>query len=402
MRPILLMSFLMVGAAFAQAQTGIFSITADKPGAIDWNKVRNADAQQGQWLFDAAAPTYFIDGLTRRKTTPQINGMGPDDSNPSVGLAALGYDPENNRLYFAPLFRDGGIRYIDLNKAGAQKPIVLLQESYALLERSKDGEGKNITRMAIAGNGKGYAISNDGNNFYRFSTKNNNPVENLGPLVDDEKNGTVSVHNSCSGWGGDIVAAANGDLYLFTMRHQVFKINPANRVASFLGTIQGLDASFLVNGAAVNEKGEVVLASSIEAGKKWVIHDMQSLEAKLIEDPHWLNASDLASGHLLFAKAAAPAPAANRAVAPVSDVSVFPNPVSNQSLTVVFSGQHPGRYQIDLLNAAGVGASSKTVQVQQRGHTEKMSIRNLSKGWYVLRVTNASMRVTHSEKVLIQ
>ena len=402
MRSIILSLFSLSVAVSAYAQSGIFAITADKAGAISWNKVRAADGKPTLPFYDATEVTFYINARSKERTLPQLRGIGPDDASKWAGLAALAFDAANNRIYFAPLFRQGGIRYIDLNYAGAQKPVILLEDNYKALDRATDGEGKNLTRMTIGKNGMGYAITNDGAGFYRFDTRQNGPVENLGTLIDDEKNGSVSVHHSCSAWGGDIVAAATGDLYLFTMRQQVFKINPNNRIATYLGNIKGPDANFLVNGAAVDENGFVVLASSIEAGKKWVIEDMLSLEATLVDDPNWLNASDLASGHLLFATRKSDASPFVTPAAMVSDIAVYPNPVFDGQLMLVFSGKETGRFQIDLLNASGVGTVSKTIQVLQRGHTEKIGVRSMAKGWYVLRVTNATKGSTYAEKVLLQ
>ena len=60
--------------------------------------------------------------------------------------------------------------------------------------------------MVIGPDGYGYAISNDATTFIRFSTGKNLIIEQLGTLVDDPANTGISVHNSCSSWGGDIVA----------------------------------------------------------------------------------------------------------------------------------------------------------------------------------------------------
>lgn len=386
------------------AQDVLYGVTSDQPGTINWTKIRmveNAGKSTNSVLLDASQPSFYINAKTRKKVTPQINGIGPDELPAPTGIAALAYDEVNGRLYFSPLFREGGIRYIDLNSGSQQKAVTIFDDAYNLVDRAKDGEGKNITRMAIGIKGYGYAISNDGNSFLRFSTNGNPAIENLGTLVDDEANGANTVHSPCTAWGGDMVAAATGDLYLFTMRQQVFKINPDSRVATYVGNIKGPDNQFTVNGAAVTREGQVVLSSSVKAGSKWVIEDMNTLAAKEVNDPNWLNASDLASSHLLFAKTAAKTNVAPKAVG-IGKVGVYPNPVTQGILTIVFNDLPAGKYSIDMLNDAGVNVQNKSVMVQQKGQTEKLTTNRMAKGLYIIRITNASRQEAFAEKILVQ
>jgi hypothetical protein len=386
------------------SQDALYGVTSDQAGTINWTKIRVVERDgktANSVLLDATKPSYFLNARTQKKVTPLINGIGPDELPAPAGIAALAYDEKNDRLYFAPMFREGGIRYIDLNTGMQQKAVTLFDDAYNLVDRAKDGEGKNITRMTIGLKGYGYAISNDGNSFIRFATGTNPAIENLGTLVDDEANGANTVHSPCTAWGGDMVAAATGDLYLFTMRQQVFKINPDTRVATYVGTIKGPDNAFTVNGAAVTRDGQVVLSSSVKAGSKWVIEDMNTLEAKEVSDPNWLNASDLASPYLLFAKTAAKTSVAPKSVS-TGKVGMYPNPVTQGVLTIVFNDLPAGKYYIDMLNAAGVDMQSKAVNVQQKGQTETFNTNRLAKGLYVVRITNASRQEAFVEKVMIQ
>lgn len=383
-------------------QSGLFAVTANEAGGTAWNKIRTVGNGQNAVLLDATLPATFLKAKTKQQITPLLNGVGADALPAASGVAALAYDAATNRLYFAPMFRDGGIRYIDLNTGTKQKLVTVMETAYNLVDRAKDGEGKNITRMAIGRGGIGYAISNDGNSFLRFATTSNSSVENLGMLVDAESNGAVSVHQQCTSWGGDIVAAATGDLYLFSMRQQVFKINPETRVATYLGAIKGPDANFSVNGAAVDEKGRVVLCSSIQPGVKWVIEHMHTLEATAENVPNWMNASDLASAYLLFAKNTKTPVAVKEVPNPQALVNIYPNPVASGVLTIACTNMVPGKYQLDLLTASGYSTASKTIQVAAKGQVEKVSTQHLSKGWYVLRISNAAYQETFTEKILIQ
>jgi hypothetical protein len=394
----------MCAAVSAQQKT-IFAVTGEQPGSVQWTSIRQMSGDAGaKMIFDASKPASFVAAKSRKSVTPTAHGLGADLTPGSGGVAALAYDAKHNRLYFSPLFRDGGIRSIDLNPKAKQQTVTVYDDAYNLLDRARDGEGKNITRMVIGTDDFGYAISNDGNSFLRFSTRNAS-LENLGALVDDEANGATSVHNACNSWGGDLVAAANGDLYLFTMRQQVYRIDPQTRVATHLGALKGPDAQFAVNGAAVDEEGRVVLCSSVQPGIRWIVEDMNTLAAKAEKADHWLNASDLASANLLFAKKKV-AEFADLNLSSETDnnqaVGIYPNPVVNGSFQVVFKDLEPGKYALDMINTLGVTQASKTVEVREKGQTETMRTNRLAKGLYILRITNAGKQQAFAQKVVVQ
>ncbi len=388
---------------FGQGSKVMFGVTGEKPGDIQWNKVRQLSGPNtdNKLLLDANQSTYFLKARTSAKTTPSFSNGSPDLSAGGSGIAALAYDEMNQRLYFAPLFREGGIRFISLADNGSQKPVTVFSDVYNYIDRAKDGEGKNITRMVIGKGNVGYAISNDGNSFIRFSTTNDAAMENLGTLVDDEKNGEVSVHTPCTAWGGDIVAAETGELYLFTIRQLVFKINPETRVTTYLGSLKGPDAQFAVNGAAVDENGNVVLCSATQPGVRWIVADMNKLEAKAVTNEKWLNATDLASSNLLFAKQSkVQLSKVNDGLA--NSVGIYPNPVVNGTLTIVFHSLPVGKYAVDMVTTTGTSLMLKQVEVKEKGQTMQMNTTSLAKGLYVLRVTNASKKEAFAEKVLLQ
>ncbi|MBK8312007.1 MAG: hypothetical protein IPL04_14955 [Chitinophagaceae bacterium] len=76
-------------------------------------------------------------------------------------------------------------------------------------------------------------------------------VTDLGTIVDDQANNGISIHNSCSSFGGDIIADDEGNLYVFSARNYVFKVNLESKVATNLGVIKGLPNGFTVNAATV-------------------------------------------------------------------------------------------------------------------------------------------------------
>jgi hypothetical protein len=322
------------------------------------------------------------------------------------GVAALAYDQQHDRLYYATMFSQQ-LRYINLSEKESGR--YYQAANLAVLGRTlepqnavtQEQQGPVITRMTISPDGYGYGISNDAQTFFRFSLNKKTTIESLGSLVDDEKNGSLSVHNACSSWGGDIVAAENGDLYLFTMRQNVFKINPVTRVASFIGKVSGLDNNFTINGAAVDVDGSVVLSTATYPGSRGIIKDFKSLEASEVKNGEIFNSSDLASCNFLFMN-----PSVTKVEPRNEDrsagISIFPNPATNGFTVLKFEEKMLGKLTIDILASSGSTLSRKPVQVTTEGQLVRMNTASLAKGLYVIRITDASKKEVFNSKLVVQ
>jgi hypothetical protein len=137
-----------------------------------------------------------------------------------TGVAALAYDRKHGRLYYTPMLIDD-LRYIDLKTMN----VYYVGTGFAG-EKVKAADQSNIiTRMVIAEDGNGYALTNDGRHLIRFSTGKKLNITDLGSVVDAAENNTVSIHNSCSSFGGDMIADNDGNLFVFSARNNVFRIN---------------------------------------------------------------------------------------------------------------------------------------------------------------------------------
>ncbi len=92
------------------------------------------------------------------------------------------------------------LQYIDLN---AKTPSIAYfeGEAFGVATDLKD-EANHITRMAIAVDGQGYALSNDGNHLIKFTTGRKPVITDLGALQDDPANGGNSIHTKPTqlGW----------------------------------------------------------------------------------------------------------------------------------------------------------------------------------------------------------
>ncbi|WP_165761228.1 T9SS type A sorting domain-containing protein [Niastella koreensis] len=121
-----------------------------------------------------------------------------------------------------------------------------------------------ITRMTMDTQGQGYAITDDGLEFIRFTADATSvTVTKRGALVDDISNGSNSVLLEN---GGDIVCDGSGNLILITFAGKVYKINNAanDNVATWVYSIPnfpstgcqsvaiGPDGTFIIGGRYLN------------------------------------------------------------------------------------------------------------------------------------------------------
>ena len=334
----------------------------------------------------------------------------------ATNSAAIAYDKKHERLYYTPMSINQ-LRYIDL-KSG--KIYYFEDEEFGTVKYPGDGASQ-ITRMVIASDGDGYALTNDGNNLIRFTTGKKPTITDLGSLTDDAANTKYSVH-SRGGYGGDMIADASGNLYLITANRNVFKINIESKVATHQGSIKGLPQGFSTNGAMVEEESKVIIASS-ESTVGYYRFDLNTMQAeKVSSSGDVFNASDLANGNLAFdkkkknkkEKETKPEP-----VAEVSDaiakkrqqeeltlkngISVYPNPVTNGVVRLSFSEQPAGRYQVQLLDLSGRLVTAKEVNINSIAQIEEFRFPELSvKGNYLIRVTSEVNKVNVTNKIVVQ
>lgn len=345
-----------------------------------------------------------------------INQQVQTDKPFSTNSAALAYDKKHERLYYTPMSINQ-LRYIDL-KSG--KIYYFEDEAFGTVKHGGD-VANQITRMVIASDGEGYALTNDGNHLIRFTTGKKPTITDLGALTDDPLNTKYSIHSG-GGYGGDMVADAAANLYLVTANRNVFKINIESKVATHKGSIKGLPQGFGTNGAMVEEGSNVIIASS-ESTVGYYRFDLNSLQAeKVSSSEDVFNASDLANGNLAFDKKkkekieektkAETTPDVSDAVAKKGQqtettlkngIAVYPNPVTNGVVRLSFSEQPSGRYQIQLLDITGRLITSKEVNISSEAQVEEFRFPELSvKGSYLLRVASKVNKVNVTNKIVVQ
>ena len=337
----------------------------------------------------------------------------------ATNSAACAYDKKHERLYYTPM-NINELRYIDL-KSPTPRIYYFEGEPFGFVTGLGD-IGNQIPRMVIASDGNGYALSNDANHLMRFTTDKNPTITDLGALSDDAANKNFSVH-SPSGYGGDMVADASGNLYLVTGNRNVFKISIGSKVASYQGSIQGLPQGFSTNGAMVEEGSKVIVCSS-QSTLGYFRFDLVTMQAeKMSTGESVFNASDLANGNLAFEKKKkekkhrdfveetktqepeirSPTPVAQGELASKTNISVYPNPVITGSFKLEFSDQPAGRYQVQFLDIAGQLISKKDVTIHSPRQVEEFRLPAfITKGTYLVKVVSESNKIPFTGKISVE
>jgi len=335
----------------------------------------------------------------------------------------MAYDKKHDRLYYTPMSINQ-LRYIDLK---TNKIYYFEDEPFGYAGLGGDA-GNQITRMVIASDGNGYALTNSADHLLRFTTGKNPEITDLGGLTDDAANGKYSVH-SRAGYGGDIIADASGNIYLITANRNVFKFNIDAKVANYVGTIKGLPQGFTTNGAMVEEQGKIIVASSqCTAGYyRFDLANMETPAEKVSSNESVFNASDLANGNLAFEKEKKKK---NRKQEDVQEeevkkpvvveevvtklnpqteavqnngIAVYPNPVTNGLVKLSFSDQPAGKYQVQFLDMAGKLISEQEVVVNNKIQIEEFRLPQLvGKGNYLVKISNAQNKISHTTKLVVQ
>ena len=332
----------------------------------------------------------------------------------ATNSAALAFDKKHDRLYYTPMGINQ-LRYIDL-KSG--KIYFFEDEAFGSVKSLGDAPNQ-ITRMVIASDGNGYALTNDANHLIRFTTDKKATITDLGALTDDGANAKYSVHSS-GGFGGDMIADASGNLFLITANRNVFKINIDSKVATHKGTIKGLPQGFSTNGAMVEEGSKVIIASS-ESTVGYYRFDLTTMQAeKVSSSPDVFNASDLANGNLAFSKKkdkkeedqkeeqqsitnTVAQKIIGEETTKTDGIVVYPNPVTDGVVRLSFANQPAGRYQVQLVDLSGKLISAKEVTINSESQYESFRLPELSvKGNYLIRVYSEVNKVNVTAKIVVQ
>lgn len=403
---ILFSSLLMAGLVHGQADRFAYAITDVNKDGANWSFLRKMDLQTGNFsevlLSGNNVEQVSFDAATKKQlATPLKDVRLGNYANAAfgTGVAAIAYDKKNDRLYYTPMFLDQ-LRYIDLKTMKVY--FVTTTGLMGNAEKATD-QSNIITRMAIASDGNGYALTNDGAHLVRFSLGKKTVITDLGTVVDDlAVNKNVSVHNSCSSFGGDMIADDDGNLYVFSARNHVFKINIETKVATHLGAITDLPANFTVNGAAVTDNNQILVTSAMNSATSYVL-DLNSWKATPAIASAW-RTSDLANGNLLITRKYIEPAKLMKTPGDLADgrVQLFPNPVTNKQFSLQLTLPE-GNYTLQVTDVVGRQALQSTIYLKSKGQVESVQLpAGAQNGLYLVKLVNADNHVVHTQKIMVQ
>ncbi|MGN6401344.1 MAG: T9SS type A sorting domain-containing protein [Flavisolibacter sp.] len=397
---------------FAQHDHFAYAITDVSKQGAGWNVLRKLDLETGQYsdvLLNGTDQNFTVyDAVSKKQLTIQPDAKyGNSLRAPfSTGVAAAAYDKKHNRLYFTPMFIDQ-LRYLDLSNM----KMYYVTSAFTQMGNMHNDEAKIITRMVIAPDGNGYAISNDGNTFIRFSTGKKPNIVQLGALVDDASNNNTSIHNRCSSFGGDMIADDKGNLFILSARNHVFKVNVETKVTTFLGVIKNLPSNFTVNGAVVDADGSLLVSSAVDNSAYYIVNPKSWIAAPLQLANGVYRSSDLANSNFLSTRPQVIKPELQNVQltrTPAADkfakrISVYPNPVTNDNITMQFNKVPNGDYVIELTDVLGRSVLQKRITINNEDQTHSLSIsRNSARGTYLVKVFDKESQSVFTKNVLVQ
>jgi len=401
----------LVITVFVQAQDRFaFAVTDINQNTGGWTVLRKLNLQTGIYSdallngVDGKATTYNITSKLQIDVNADARAVNNSSVPFNTGVAAIAYDKKNNRLYYTPMFIDQ-LRYIDLK---TMKVYYVTDQSFTGIASAHNDEANVVTRMVIAPDGYGYAVTNDANTFIRFSTGRKLAIEQLGSLVDDPANTGISVHNRCSSWGGDLVADDAGNLYMFSARNMVFKISVETKVATWLGPIKGLPPDFTTNGVVVTDDQKLLAGSQVYS-KSWFVIDPQSWTATEYETPKGVYlTSDLANSNVLSTRKKSPTEIATipqRDMALSNIIQLYPNPVnvSENQFKIQFNKLQAGDYTIELTDVTGKQVMMQKVSVAGEGQVQTINLKkNTAQGIYLVKVSDIYSKSVFTQKLVVQ
>jgi hypothetical protein len=383
-----------------------YAITDVNQNTGNWTVLRKLNFQTGTYtdalLYGVNEKSIAFDATSKKQIDPKTftnGGLQPF----STGVAALAYDKKNSRLYYTPMFIDQ-LRYVDLKTMNVY---YVTDQPLAGQTNKNSDNAKVISRMVIAPDGYGYAITNDATSFIRFSTSKKLIVEQLGSLVDDPANTGISVHNGCSSWGGDIIADDEGNLYLFSASNNVFKINTQTKVATWLGPIKGLPAGFTTNGVVVTDDGNL-LAGSQAFSKNWYVINPKSWQASPFSTPNGVYlTSDLANSNYLSNRTKT----TEIATIPQQDLNdgnvaqLYPNPISitDNQFKIQFNKLKAGDYTLEVTDVTGKQVMTQKLNVVSPGQITTISLKPITgQGIYLVKIRNGENKSVFTQKLVVQ
>lgn len=414
-------------ASLHAQKNAAFAITGPQKGSGMWAEVRMVDITSGdevKSIYQSKGEYTVLNARTKKEVVATDVATGADarvaSRKPFATMsAACAYDKKHERLYYTPM-GIAELRYIDL-KSKTPKIYYFEGETFGALKSPRDVPNQ-ITRMVMGADGEGYALTNDANHLIQFTTNKRAVIRDLGALTDAASNGTMSIHSQHN-FGGDMIADAQNNLYLVGANHSVYKIDLSSRVATYLGSIQGLPRGYSTNGAMVEEDAKVIVCSS-GSTQGYYRFDLETLQAEQVSTGAVYNASDLANGNLAFEKKKKghdlvkeepkvvdnpPTTVADTRRSGPNDlllqgaIAAYPNPVTNGVVKLSFDKLPEGRYQVQFMEIDGRIVRSQVVTLKGTYQQEEFKLPSVMAGGnYLIKVINEQTKASAVTQLVVQ
>lgn len=367
------------------AQQDFFALTGKNTSSIQFNDFRAIDANG-----NSAGSIFGVDSQPKVFSQSRNSSVTEDKTaynhSQAITLAALAYDASQNNLVYMPMFSSN--IYV-LNQKTQE--ITLVENTVARV--TSCDINSHITRMATGYDGNIYAINNAGTQFLQISRKNNQyVVSDLGIIKDDAGNGKNSFTAMETGFGGDMIADADNNFYVFSTAGNVFKVSVKNMKAKFAGKITGLPENYSVNGAAVNAKGKVVVASA--KGAAMYEFDLEDLQAKQLPGEQNLHIYDLASKYFINDRSSA--------INTFANLDIYPTKVDEHIINVSVNDKSVnGKLKLNVFDISGKNVMNEVLSVKNGILHQQIFLKNLISGAYIVNIVDESGKTVLTKKILI-
>ncbi|MCW3162006.1 T9SS type A sorting domain-containing protein [Chryseobacterium oryctis] len=378
--------FLLLLGANAHAQQDFFALVGKDTSSIVFSDFRAIDATNGtsgEKIFTADSPVKIFSQARNASVTEDKNNY---NNSQAITMATLAYDSSNNNLVYMPMFSSN--IYVLNQKT---KEITLVENNVARV--TSCDINSHMTRMTTGYDGNIYAINNAGTQFLQISKKGSQYVVNdLGIIKDDASNGKNSFTAIETGFGGDMIADAENNFYVFATSGNVFKISTKELKAKFVGKISGIPENYSVNGSAVNANGKVVIASAKGASLYEV--DLNTLQAKQIEGEQNLHIYDLASKYFVNNRATSGSVFAN--------LDIYPTRVDEKFININLNDKSiKGKIKMNVFDLSGKNVMNQDFSVKDGSLHQQVYLKNLVNGAYLVNITDESGKILLNKKILV-
>ncbi|MDR6923269.1 MULTISPECIES: T9SS type A sorting domain-containing protein [Chryseobacterium] len=378
--------FLLLSGVYAHAQQDIFAIAGKDTPSIIFSDLRTIDATNGtsgKKVFTADSPAKVFSQSRKGMVTEDKSTYAHSQA---IMMAALAYDASNNDLVYMPMFSSN----IYILNPNTQE--ITLVENTAVRVTSCD-INSHITRMSAGYDGNIYAMNNAGTQFLQISKKSGQyTVSDLGIVKDDVSNGKNSFTAMETGFGGDMIADADNNFYVFSVSGNVFKVITKELKAKFVGKITGIPENYSVNGAAVNAQGKVVIASAKGAGLYEV--DLKSLQAKLLPGEEKPHIYDLASKYFANDRIASSSALAG--------IDIYPTRVDEHLINISVNDKTvKGNLKLTVFDFSGKSIMKQDFVVKDGSLNQQLYLNNIVSGAYMINITNESGKILLNKKILV-